>query len=262
MRVCILIFLALSTILKTPNTLAQSAQAYQPKFCNGIAIEFGSGAWAVRDGYVSGERYSGSLPFFAMKWTRLNGKSGYCLGLEYRESKEIRNNNIDTQIIQFSFFCDYYYSVGTFTLFSKDVHAFVGPSPEFFFYYNQPDIARNGMYLNLSFASLLSLGANGLVIMPLGKRFQAEAAVRTNLISVGLRMVELIDRDVGTDAPPLKFLTPFSGLHARLNIGLRYALTGSLSVKVNYRSHVTRIVAWEDLVSASDNLSAEMTLSF
>ena len=257
------IIIPIILILMMASSLSgQNDQDRQTIFPRGIAIDYGLGSYSVRDEYISKEKYSGALPYFTASWSRFQEKGGYCLGLEFRSSDEIKNFNINTQIIQFALYRDYLYCVGKFSLFSKHVYAFLGPTPEFYFYYNQPNISRNGLYLNLSFAALLSLGCNGQFIMPLRQDLQAEGSFRISLLSVGLRMVELVDRDVGTDQPPLKFLTPFSGLNSTVNLGLRYYLLRSFSLKLAYKVQILRITPWDELISASDNLTASVSYHF
>ncbi len=137
----ITVFLALAL-----NLFGQDVQDSETVFPNGITIDYGMGSYSVRDEIISKEKYSGAFPYFAARWSRIHEKDGYCLGLEFRSSEKISNHNIDAQIIQFSLYRDYFYRVGKFSLFSKHVYAFLSPTPEFYFYYNQPNISRNGLY--------------------------------------------------------------------------------------------------------------------
>ena len=58
------------------------------------------GHCTVRDEYISKEKYSGVLPYFAASWSRFHNKYGFRQELEYRGSSEVKNYNISTTTCQ------------------------------------------------------------------------------------------------------------------------------------------------------------------
>ena len=50
---------------------AQTAPLIDSPFASGISVQAGLGQYSVRDEYFSAERYSGTLPYLSVSWTRL-----------------------------------------------------------------------------------------------------------------------------------------------------------------------------------------------
>lgn len=119
-------------LLITGNLHSQDSLNHQTVFSEGIAVHGGIGWLAVRDEYISKERYAGLLPYSAIGWSRFHETYGYNLALEYRYGSAMKNHNVSAQITEFSLNLDYLYPVGEFALFSRDVLAYLGPSPELF----------------------------------------------------------------------------------------------------------------------------------
>jgi hypothetical protein len=235
----------------------QNASTHDSVFPQGINIDYGLGHFSVKDDFFSRERYSGTLPYFTIGWSRFHDEQGIQLCLNYRSSSEIKNNQFPADVVQFSFELDYLYSAGTFSLCSQNVHAYLGPSVEFFTYYNRQHFASDGIFLDFSFATLLSLGVHPMFVVPLRDRLQLESSMQINAFSVVVRMPQILKVDpLSNDESRLKLLTPFSGLNARMNVGARYYLFKTLSLKLRYEFHVTRLTSWEYLLSASDDVIA------
>jgi hypothetical protein len=245
----VLIILA-TMLLSTVHSSAQDTLINQKFFPKGITLKYGFGSYAVKDEYISNEKYSGTLSYTAFSWTREHSKTVYRLEMAYRNSKEINNHNVSADIIQFTLNQGFLYPLKKMSLFKKDLYAWLGPSTDLFFYYNKPDIAVSGFDYAESFAGLISLGLNTDIIYPLNRHFQLESALRFTVISFGLRMVDYEE----TDESPAKLLTLFKGLNSLFNLGVRYTFLNRLSLKIAYQFEMIRISAWEPLHSASDNV--------
>ena len=50
----------------------------------GITLEYGIGSYAVTDDYISTEKYSGSMPYYRILWTKPHDDYVYHLGLDYQ----------------------------------------------------------------------------------------------------------------------------------------------------------------------------------
>jgi hypothetical protein len=150
------------------------------------------------------------------------------------------------------------YPLSEFSLFSKEVFAYVGPSTEVFVYANKQNIAVSGFDYAQSFAALLSLGLSSEFICLLSSTLRLECSLNCGVLSLGLRMVDLEE----TDESPLRALTLFSGAHGSCRLGTRYYLLNNLSMKVSYLLDVTRISSWDPLHAASDNLIVTISYGF
>jgi len=243
------------------SLFGQDSLNHQTIFQRGVAIDFGLGHCSVRDEYISKEKYSGALPYFAASWSRFHNKYGFRQKLEFRGSSAIKNYNISTDIFQFSLHRDYLYPIGKFTILSKDVFSYLGPATEFFLFYNKPNFVEGGIHLNYSFVLLLSGGINAEFIVPLKNGFQIESSGYLSLLSLGLRTPEIVKpkENDEEEESPVKLLTPFSGMNSVVCLGGRYYLFKSLSVKLAYKFQLTRISSWDPLLAASDNLILTLT---
>ncbi|MBN1273231.1 MAG: hypothetical protein JXB26_13270 [Candidatus Aminicenantes bacterium] len=239
-------------------SLGQKPLSCQSLFPRGISLEYGLGRYSVRDEYISKEKYEGNLPFLGVNWSRFHEKYAYSLTLEYRNSSKIKNYNVSADIYQFSLGQEFLYPLAKIPLFKKNLYLSLGPSTDLFFYYNKQNIAYEGSDYSFSFAALFSLGVHSEAIYPIGKHFQAEGFFRLGVLSLGLRTV---DMEKGEESL-VKLLTLFSGTNTSIRLGIRYLIFDHLSLRLAYKLEMTRIKAWEPLLSASDNLILTLLLHF
>jgi len=252
--------LAAPLFLVASGLNAQTEPGTHVPLPSGISIKAGLGRYSVRDEYFSAEKYSGTLPYFSAIWARLDERGGYRIGVEHRNSSDIRNNNISAGVTSFSLNLDYLYRVATLSLFSREAFLFLGPSTGFFMHFSELHIAFSELEIPYSFAILLPVGVNSTLVLPVTDRFQVAGSFRSSLFSLGLRMIDL-DEDVDEESP-VRFLTFPSGTNANLHFGLRYLLTDRLSLDLGYELQVLRIRPWDSLLSASNNLMAGFTVGF
>ena len=242
----------------TVESPGQDTLNYKTVFPSGISVGYGTGSYSVKDEYISKEKYSGTLPYFSFGWVRKHNKYVYRLKMAFRNSNDIYNHNVSTDIYQFALNQGFLYPLKKMTLFKKDLFIWLGPSVEFFFYYSKPNIAVGGFDYAQSLAGLFAAGFNTDVIYPLKHNFQLESSLSLTVLSLGFRIVDS-DED---DQPPVNPLTLFSGLNSSFDLGARYYLFNRLSVKLTYKFELTRISAWDPLLSASDNLIIGLTYKF
>jgi len=248
---------ALAALLGGPSLLAQASGQRPGPYPGGLTLALGSGRYSVRDEYLSSERYSGTLPQLRASWARFNRGNGFRLGAEYRRSSEIDNHNISTMITQFSLDLDYMYRIARAAVRSRDAEFYLGPSAGFAMYLNEPEIASNGLDIALSFAALFSAGINSYATVPLVGRLYGTGMLRLNVLSLGLRIVDLME----DDESPLKLLTPVSSTHGVAGLGINFAPVDYLSLGIGYELQVLRISPWDEMVSASNNLTLGLTAS-
>jgi len=223
----------------------------------GLSIQYGFGQYAMRDEYISKERYSGTLPSLSADWSRFHDKWGYRLKLEFRHSSEIKNHSISTEILQAAWLQDYMYSLGRAVLFGKEAHVYLGPSFGIYFFLNNPNIAaQGGLSVDLSQATLLFLGLNSDVVIPMGSKLLVEGSGRVSLLSIGIRSDDVLDGSGVSGG----LLTAFSGAIASAELGIRYRILDKLSVKAAGMLQILNISKWNPLLAVSDNLT--LTLSY
>lgn len=253
-----LVFVSLLVFAKGVN--AQTLPVAHVPFPSGVSIKAGLGRYSVRDEYFSAEKYSGTLPYFSATWARAHEGRGFRIGVEYRNSSELRNNNISASVTSFSLNLDFLYRVATLSLFSREASLFLGPSTGFFMHLSELHIAFSELEIPYSFAILLPVGVNSTLVLPITDRFQLAGSLRSSLLSLGLRMIDL-DEDVDEESPARLLAFP-SGTNANLRLGLRYGLTDRISLDFGYELQVLRIGPWDPLLSASGNILAGFTVAF
>jgi len=224
----------------------------------GLTIAYGTGRFAVTDEYISKEKYTGTLPYFAFTWSRMHETYGYRLEFMYRSSSEISNNNVSAEIVEAALNNSYLYPLSPLRVFGKEMFIYLGPASEFYFFYNKPKIAVSGFDYAQSFAGLLSLGGRAEAVLPFNEKLQLESTLGLAIFSLGLRMVDSEEEDVS----PVKLLTLFAGTHGFFDIGIRYRIFNGLSVRAGYALQLTRMSSWNPLLAASDNLIATLTYEY
>ena len=253
-----LTFFTFAILISIGNLPGQDSLNRQSTFPSGITIEYGFGNYSVKDEYISKEKYSGTLPYYSVGWARKHDTYIYRLDMSYRNSNKIKNYNVTTDITQFTLNQGFLYPLRNISIFQKDLYLWLGPSTEFFYFYNDQNIAVAGFDYAQSFAGLFSIGLNLNGIYPLRHHLQLESSLRLTVLSLGFRRVD----NEEDDQSAVKLLTLFSGLNSSFDLGVRYYLLDRLSVKLAYKFELTRISAWDPLLSASDNLIIGLTYRF
>lgn len=80
----------------------QDTLHYPNLYPEGISIEYGMGSYSVKDEYISKEKYSGTLPYYSFGWARKHNKYVYRLEMAYRNSNDLYNYNVSTEINWFT----------------------------------------------------------------------------------------------------------------------------------------------------------------
>ena len=135
------------TFLIASHVSGQDSLSYLNVYPAGISFEYGIGNYSVKDEYISKEKYSGTLPYYSFGWIRNHNKYVYRLNMDYRYSNDIYNYNVSTGINQLMLSQGFLYPLKKKTLFKNDLYIWLGPSTEFFLYYNKPNIAFLGFTL-------------------------------------------------------------------------------------------------------------------
>jgi len=252
------IILLTLALLMAIQVSGQDSLSYLNIYPAGISFEYGIGNYSLKDEYISKEKYLGKLPYFSIGWARKHNKYVYRLEMEYRNSDEIKNNNVSANITQFILNQGFLYSLKKGELFKKELFLWLGPSTELFFFYNKQNIAVDGFDYSQSFAALFSAGINIFGSYSLNPKFLIESSLDLSVLSFGLRSVD----NEEDDQTPAKLLTLFSGLNSSFDIGIRYYIFSKLSIKAGYKFELCRISAWHPLISASDNLLIGLTYNF
>jgi len=233
-----------------------SGQSESTLYPTGLSIQYGLGQYALRDEYISKEKYSGTLPYVSAEWSRFHETWGYRMIFEFRHATNIRNNNIAAEILQAALYQDYIYPVGRKVLFGKDAHLFLGPTIGIHMYFNDQKIAaQHALNIDFSTATLFSLGMNSMVVIPFQSNLQMEGSLRLSLLSIGMRSADVVEENTITEG----ILTVLSGTNSTAGIGIRYFIKDRLSLQTAYKLQILRISKWDPLLSASDNITLSIS---
>jgi len=225
---------------------------------DGLSIEYGIGKYAVKDEYISYQKYSGNIPYFSLKWSRFKDGHGLCLGIESRNSSYIFNNDIACKVTQNTLNQDFFYSIDGFNLFKKNVQTFLGPSVNILLYSFNYDFGTYNNIITESHGSIVSLGINAQFHSGITKRFFSEEAIHLSLASICSKSFQSSIHDEAE----FKFLLAPKGMNTNLNVGLRFYIFSSLSVKAGYKLQLFRIDEWDPVVSLSNNLIFSISYHF
>ena len=250
--------LIIATIFFAQSMQSQDTLKTGKNYPAGVYFEYGFGSYAVKDQYISKEKYSGNMPQYTFGWAREHDKYVYKLKFAYRISDKIKNNNATTYITQVTLNQGFLYPLKPGRLFKKDLFFYLGPSTDFIYYFNEPYISVAGFDYSQSFAAMLSLGLNMDAIYKIAHKLQMESSLSLSVISFSFRAVDS-DED---DQSPAKLLTLFKGLNLDFNFGVRYFILNELSVNLKYDFQLLTISAWDPLTSASDNGMIGLTYRF
>ena len=254
-----IIISAISLII-TLQTSAQDTLKHKTVFPSGIFLGYGQGLYSVKDEYISEEKYSGTLPYLTIEWVRFHNKNGYRLEFEYRNSTNITNNNISAKAKQIAFNQDFIYPIGHFSLFSKDVYAYLGPSVQVFYYDINYNFVTPGTFITpKTYGLIFSLGINTEFIYRVNRKLSFEGFLRSNLLSLSGKDVDPVIYD--NDSPP-GLLTVITVTKFDFDLSIRYYLVNRISISLGYKFDFSRIDKWDPYIAASDNLIISLNYKF
>jgi hypothetical protein len=225
-------------------------------FGGGLTLQGGIGYIAVRDEYISREKYSGSIPFYGVTWSKYHETYGFRLHLEYQHTPDLKDFNVTSEVHQFRISLEYLYPFADAIMCSKNVKVFLGPTAELFEFHRKDNII--GPENLQSNVALISGGIKSEAFWSLTESLQMRAAAHTTLLSMGFRSVN----SNNSNEPSTKLLTPFRGMDADGEIAVSYQLMKPLSASIGYRFDVTRVSAWDYFISANDNVIISLSYVF
>ena len=252
-----IIISAITTILAL-QTHAQDSLNHSTVFPTGISIGYGQGLYSIRDEYVSEEKYSGTIPYYSMEWTRFKNKNGYRLKFEYWKTIDISNNNISAEAQQVNFNQDFIYPIGDFSLFSRPVYVYLGPSVQLFYYEIYYHFVRPGTFISPGANGIMfSLGVNTEFIYRVNKKVNVEAFLRTSLFSYASKAMD--DQKYSNDLGST-LVSVFTASKSDLDLSVRYYLFNRISLSLSYKFYLSRINKWDPYIASSDNIILSFTV--
>ena len=246
------IFIFAISLLITFQTSAQDTLNRNTLFPSGIFLGYGRGFYAVKDEYISKEKYSGSIPYYNLEWVRFHNRNGYRLEFEYWKTTDIANNNISAEAQQFNFNQDFFYPIGNFSLFSRNVYAYLGPSVQLFYYEIYYHFVNPGTFISPTTRGIMgSLGVNTELVYHINNKLKIEGLLRSNLISIAGKK---IDERKYENEPGPKLLSVFTATKLDADLSLRYYLIDRISLSLGYKFDLSRINKWDPYIAVSNNI--------
>jgi hypothetical protein len=214
---------------------------------------------ALKDQYISVEKYTGNMHHFTVGWARAHEKYVYRLKFSYGFSDQIKNNNARTEITKVILNQGFLYPLKKDRkLFGKELKLFLGPSTDFIYFLNKPIVAVDGFDFSQSHAAILSIGLNADAILRISNKFHVESSLSASILSVAFRSVDSEE----DDEAPAKLLTFIKGLNGTFDLKARYYIAKKLSLAAGYEFNILNISAWQPLTEAGDNLVFGLTYRF
>jgi hypothetical protein len=242
------IILLVTLLTAGARVSAQDSTDSRSSFGGGLTVQGGIGYFAVRDEYLSHDKYSSSIPLVGVTWSKYHETYAFRLHLEYQWTSNLKNRNVSAKMVQSRLALAYLYPLGEAGILSHKVFLSLGPTAGFFEHYRQEKIAGSE-YLSSNVA-LISGGVRSEAFCPLNARLQLQAGAHLTLLSFGFRSV---NSNISATSPT-KLLTPFTGIDADGEVALSFRLIASWYLWAGYRFNMTRVTAWDFFLSANDNL--------
>lgn len=252
--------LMLSLSLLPSVICGQISDPLQNNFIQGLSFKSGFSFSAVKDEFISNEKYSGSSINYLISWTKYHESYLYDIRMEAITGAEVKNNNASAKVTDFNLSLAYCYPIGSIDLFGKRMNLYLGPYPELYLHFRSQNIASGGTAIidAYSAAFLLSLGGKVFVSLPLNNNFQLSGELSTSLISLGGKFIDPRDKQNSM----IKLLTVLSGMRLSSQYSINYKISDFLSTGAGYRFNIVRISAWDSLLFSSDNFFLSITMDF
>ena len=255
---CLIITLIAILLLATTQVYGQDEEPEPFAYPDGITVRGGLSSLAMRDRYISPERYAGILPYYSLGWARTHRSYVYTLDFHFQYSQELENNHVKSDVLIFSLNQGFLYPLKPVHLFRRELALWIGPTADVGYFENNPRIAVSGFDYTNSYLTMISLGFRGDGIYPLSGKVALESALRLNLLTLGQRTVDSEE----DDQPRTRLLYPINGLHLMFELGAEYNLINWLSLGVSYRFELIRATAWDEVLSAANGVFMEMQVHF
>ena len=238
----------------------QVSDTLQNNYIQGLSIKSGLSFSAVKDEFISNEKYSGFSINYLISWTKYHESYLYDLQMEAIAGAEVKNNNVSAKVTDFNLSLAYCYPIGSIDLFGKRMNLFLGPYPELYLHFRSQNIASGGTAIidAYSVAFLFSLGAKVIANLPLNNNFLLSGELSSSLLSLGGKFIDPRDKQNSM----MKLLTVFSGMRLSSQYSINYKISDFLSAGAGYRFNVVRISAWDSFLFSSDNFFLSITMNF
>ena len=247
-------------MILAPLSLAWGQDSILPPqpYPAGIHFMYTYGKLAIKDQYISNEKYSGRISSFGFGWTRAHEKYNYRLHFDYGFSDEMKNNNAYTDITLVSLSQGFIYQLKPAHFLNKELYLYLGPSTDFVYFYNKPQIAVTGFDYAQSFAAMLSIDLRTEAIYPLSQKFQFETSVQFALLSFTFRQVDSEEEE----SSPAKLLPFFMAFQGDFDFNIRYCIFRNFSFLGGYEFRLLNISEWDRLTVAGDYGVVGLTYRF
>jgi len=264
-RKTLVLLFALFTLLGyIPKGLAQSDHPTSSETIkNGKKIDavFGFGMYAIIDEYVSQHKYSGPINTMILEWISTRDSINSEIGMEFQHSGSISNNSVEADVYNIRLHYNETYCVPTWHLLSDKDRCFLGPSMELMTHIRMQQVADRDFYSKfLSFFLLFSGGAVAEYMLPVGDSFRLTSGAFVEVISVGIRAVDLTTKSNSEQRDPIiKILTPLTNQNVRWVVGGEYDIGSGFTATGQYEFRLLRNTSWDRFVAAGDYLSIKVT---
>jgi hypothetical protein len=245
-------------LLRATQVFGQAEEPDPFDYPEGITIRYGLSSFAMRDRYISPERYAGALPYYSLGWVRTHRSHVYTLDFHFQYSHEVENNHVKSDVLVFNLNQGFIYPLKPVHLFRRELALWMGPAVDVEYFENNPLIAVSGFDYTNSYLTMISLGFRGDGVYPLAGKISLKSSLRGNLLTLGQRTVDSEE----DNQPRTRLLYPVNGLHVVFELGTGYDLLNWLTMAVSYRFELIRATAWDEVLTAANGAFMELQVHF
>lgn len=230
----------LTIILIIVIGLPVSSQESIPLNRLGLNVEYGISGVALKDQYISKERYTGSLQTIGIWYGRLTDRRGWQLGMTNQQGSDLKNHAIRAEFERVSLNFDQFFQMKTFNLLAKPASWYFGPSVEYFEY----ELINRFSSIHKAYSELImvSMGINAMLEWELTGKLTLSAFVRGNVIGVNAKTH---DEQRHTDQNSI-LQTFIKANNLNGDLFIRYRVIKRISLGLKGKAQYTRSTGWEE----------------
>lgn len=214
----------------------------------GLSVEYGIGSSAIKDEYVSQERYTGSMNYIGFWYGRMNDQKGFQLGLTNQQGDDFKNYAIRADFSRVSLNFDQFFSIKEFKIFSKPSTWYFGPSVEYFEYELINRFSSN--HKVFSEYIMVSMGINTFIDWNISEKFITTVFLRSNVVSVNHKLHD----EQKYPEQEAKLQTFFVSNNINGDLFLRYKILKRISLGLKLKGQYTRSTGWDKSVSYTNSI--------
>lgn len=248
---------SLFTLFLTTVLDAQNYPYFRDFFNSGISIRGGISHLALKDEFISQEKYTGFAPYYALDWSNVHDSYGFHFTMDFINTSSLKNYNMSAKMIESTLSLGYMYDIGSTDLYNRKIYFMLGPAPEIYIHYRSQNIAKGGIAIfdAYSFAALFSAGIRLDAFYPINKDFILTGSLQSSIVSLAAKYIDPEDKSKSF----ITIADPYSDGKYSFEAAVVFSYFRPLSFQAGYKFKFIRLTSWDYMASAGDDFFLTLT---